>query len=107
METNAITFENYYISTRTTFRMIDTGREVPIIAWLKLSAQHARYERHFSPYSASQYLLDRKAGLIYRLSDHWGKVASCQWDIDRQFVRPDGSHGMTIGVALLSSFERI
>lgn len=40
-----------------------------------------KYEYTHSPKSDSEYLVDNKAGVVYRLSNHWGKAASCNWYI--------------------------
>lgn len=34
---------------------------------------------HYESESGSEYLVDKKTGDIYRLSDHWGNVGSCMW----------------------------
>ena len=61
-------------------------------------------EHKYSPYasSGSEYVLDRKNGIIYRFSDHWGDVASCKWTI-----KPNEEFGFRIAMAKLEDFRRI
>ena len=44
-----------------------------------------KYEYTHSPKSDSEYLVDNKNNTVYRLANHWGKCASCDW-----FVKPKG-----------------
>ena len=85
------TVDDYYISTNAKFEYVgpkqsegtdpsETEAENRRI-WQQMK-ESGQYEWHKSPLSDSEYLVDRKSGDIYRLADHWGKVSSCNWQID-------------------------
>ena len=57
---------------------------------------------HHSPLSNSEYLVNHHTGDIYRFSDHWGKVASCEWSMN-----DDPTEGWSIGVANIQSFKSL
>lgn len=87
-----ITQDNYFEATETTFEEIKRFEgdgewselfakgERELIAMEEREPERYTFKR--SPKSQSCYLLDRKTGDIYRLSDHWGNVASCVWKLD-------------------------
>ena len=86
------TLEDYYISTQAQFAYAGpekTGTNAELAAankkqWEEMKAS-GRYEWHKSPRSWSEYLIDKETGDIYRYSNHWGKVASCYWDLDKKY----------------------
>ena len=102
------TLDDYYIDTEVVFKSIGSSLTRESIAdnklafppslnkanrdnwnlWKKMK-ESGQFEFHESPnyLSMSQYLIDRQSGDIYRYSDHWGKVASCNWDIDADEIQ--------------------
>ena len=92
------TLNDYYIHTDAKFKAVPTGDRGVADAWQDMKAS-GKYEHHKSPLSDSEYLIDRESGDIYRMSDHWGRVASCQWDIDNP------AEGMQIGKANIKDFK--
>ena len=57
---------------------------------------------HHSPLSNSEYLVNHHTGDIYRFSDHWGKVASCEWSLNDV-----PTEGWSVGVANIRSFKSL
>lgn len=98
----AVTFDDYYLNTRATFRKLEG-------AFYKnyISLCRSGLPSHKSPKSDSTYWHDVDKGLVYRCANHWGEVASCIWDIDHETEGFGGSKGYTIGVANVNDFERI
>ena len=95
-----VTTHDYYLGTKAGFKLVKSAENVRD-AWEKLKQQDGfRYEH--SPKSDSEYLVNDKTGEIYRISDHWGWVASCRWSIDDQ-----APSGFSIGKANIKDFERI
>ena len=95
-----VTTHDYYLGTKAGFKLVKSAENV-WDAWEKLKQQDGfRYEH--SPKSDSEYLVNDKTGEIYRISDHWGWVASCRWSIDDQ-----APSGFSIGKANIKDFERI
>ena len=95
-----VTTHDYYLGTKAGFKLVKSAENV-WDAWEKLKQQDGfRYEH--SPKSDSEYLVNDKTGEIYRISDHWGWVASCRWSIDDQ-----APSGFNIGKANIKDFERI
>lgn len=78
-----VTVDDYYLDTKTTFKSIlpknETWQEIDQ-RWEDMK-KSGKYHWHQSPKSSSEYLIDEKTGDVYRFSDHWGRVASCTWDI--------------------------
>gem|GEM_PF-3571273 len=89
-----VTLNDYYSSTAATFRPVDADWEA--------MRKSGRYQYAHSPYSSSEYLVDTESGNVYRRSDHWGKVASCRWNLEG---REEGT--TQIGVANIKDFEPI
>lgn len=102
------TLDDYYIDTEVVFKSIGSNVTIESIADNKLAfppplvkadkenwnlwqrmKESGQFEFHDSPnyLSGSQYLIDRSSGDIYRYSGHWGKVSSCQWDIDADEIK--------------------
>ena len=97
------TLDDYYIDTTVRFKSVGSSVPLESVAgnhladppsvrkaardngnlW-QMMKESGSFEFHESPnyLSGSEYLLDRKTGDIYRYSGHWGRVASCEWDID-------------------------
>lgn len=95
-----VTTHDYYLGTKAEFKRVKITEDARD-AWEKLKQQDGfRYEH--SPKSDSEYLVNDETGEIYRMSDHWGWVASCRWSIDDQ-----SNSGFDIGKANIKDFERI
>lgn len=81
-----VTIDDYYLSTETTYKSIlskeDTWQEIDY-RWEEMK-KSGKYDWHKSPKSSSEYLIDKKTGDVYRFSDHWGIVASCDWGIESE-----------------------
>ncbi|MGC3978204.1 MAG: hypothetical protein QM751_08280 [Paludibacteraceae bacterium] len=81
-----VTIDDYYLDTETTYQSIlskeDTWKEIDE-RWKEMK-ESGKYHWHQSPKSSSEYLIDEKNGDVYRYSDHWGRVASCSWDIESE-----------------------
>ena len=97
------TLDDYYIDTTVRFKSVGSSVPLESVAgnhladppsvrkaardngnlW-QMMKESGSFEFHESPnyLSGSEYLLNRKTGDIYRYSGHWGRVASCEWDID-------------------------
>lgn len=79
-----VTLEDYYLSTETTFKSVLSGDEdwkKTDERWEKMK-KDPKFKFHPSPKSGSQYLIDESTGDIYRYSDHWSRVASCEWHLE-------------------------
>ena len=101
--------DNYYISTKVRFNAICSAYDMCNDSslgtvgvdkvWAEMKKQGL--EHTVSPKgSGSEYLVDRKNGIVYRKSDHWGRCASCDWRIDIAF---QGIYA--IAKASISEFE--
>ena len=104
--------EDYYIDTKANFESVgatpadrtpeameEVERENKR-TWQQMK-ESGKYEHHESPQSDSEYLVDTSNGDIYRYSDHWGRVSSCQWNID------DAQRGIfQIGKCNIADFKR-
>ena len=95
-----VTTHDYYLGTKAEFKRVKSTENV-WDAWEKLKQQDGFRYVH-SPKSDSEYLVNDETGEIYRISDHWGWVASCRWSIDDQ-----APSGFNIGKANIKDFERI
>ena len=95
-----VTTHDYYLGTKADFKLVKSAENV-WDAWEKLKQQDGFRHEH-SPKSDSEYLVNDETGEIYRISDHWGWVASCRWSIDDQ-----APSGFSIGKANIKDFERI
>ena len=95
------TMDDYFICTDANFEyigsnlamqpdgLLDAERENQQ-KWAEMVAS-GKYEHQKSPRSNSEYLLDRETGDIYRFSNHWGRVASCEWSLDKVYGTEDTS----------------
>ncbi len=85
-----ITLDNYYISTKTIFTnllgdgLINPSKKEREKKWNDIGNIDGIIHKN-SPISSSEYYLDPKTGDIYRLSDHWGTVASCFWKLNTRY----------------------
>ena len=79
-----VTTDDYYLDTKTIFTPISNVSDYRILedTWNDMK-DSGKYTYKQSPKSSSEYLIDKETGDIYRYSDHWGRVASCEWDLKR------------------------
>lgn len=86
---STINATNYYLATKAKFTHVYAGvpfttctrsivLDMPDLKWAELCAMYPDAVK-ISPKSDSQYIVlhDR----VYRYADHWGRVASCNWDV--------------------------
>jgi hypothetical protein len=103
-----INIDNYQTCTKVDFKEIKSECENIHEGWgrLKYSLSDDIIYSYKSK-SGSKYF-STKNGNMYRLSDHWGAIASCEWTLDgtgelRMSVMTDGP--LQIGVANLKDFR--
>ena len=74
---------NYFQSTRATFKKLKWGQQAHEL-FNELKVQDGvEFIKSPNAYGLhSQYLVDTKNEIIYRLSDHWGNFASVKWNLD-------------------------
>jgi len=97
-----IDINDYYISTKATFKSIlHTQEDYDNVfrIWDKIK-EKGEYKQ--SPLSKSEYIITKNND-IYRLSDHWGNVASCIWDLDMNIYTEHGKYD--IGVCNIKDFK--
>jgi hypothetical protein len=70
---HAITKDNFHIATKAQFQLI-AQPDTAVLQWAKLVKM---YGLNFSSDSGSQYVTDGVR--LWRFSDHWGRVRSCNW----------------------------
>lgn len=95
-----VDLSDFYEATSAEFTKISSDKSV-ISFWEGLKSDKD-LKWHHSPLSNSEYLVNHHTGDIYRLSDHWGKVASCEWSLN-----DDPTEGWSIGVANIKSFKSL
>lgn len=54
---------------------------IDAVAEFNKMKESGKYEYTHSPKSDSEYLVDKENGIVYRVANHWGKCASCDWYI--------------------------
>ena len=67
--------DNFHIATKAEFRLIAQPDKAPV-QWVKLVKM---YGLNFNSESGSKYVTDGVR--LWRYSDHWGRVRSCNWMI--------------------------
>ena len=72
--------ENYYICTNGEFTVIERGENAENT--FNKMKDNADYQYTHSPKSTSEYLIDEKNSCVYRIADHWGRCASCDWGLN-------------------------
>ncbi|MEE0969940.1 MAG: LPD38 domain-containing protein [Clostridia bacterium] len=102
-----VTKDNYYISTKANFTKIDDADGRKDLFGIMKYLNEKGFEEHASPYrgSISRYWFDKETGDVYRMSDHWGEVASCTWTVDKESA-PISGKSITIAKANLKNFKR-
>ena len=95
-----VDLSDFYEATSADFTKIYSDKSI-ISFWEGLKSDKD-LKWHHSPLSNSEYLVNHHTGDIYRFSDHWGKVASCEWSLN-----DDPTEGWSIGVANIKSFKSL
>ena len=86
-----VSSENYYMCTDANFEAMEIEKWEKVDGVLKQTfdpydtfnkmKNSGKFKYTYSPKSNSEYLVDEKEGVVYRIADHWGRCASCNWDI--------------------------
>lgn len=71
---------NFQISTKVDFKRVSKKNKGILKLWEQIKRDSDILNFHQSK-SGSQYIIT-KQGDVYRLADHWGSVASCEWTIE-------------------------
>ena len=95
-----VDLSDFYEATSAEFTKISSDKSV-FSFWEGLKSDKD-LKWHHSPLSNSEYLVNHHTGDIYRFSDHWGKVASCEWSLN-----DDSTEGWSVGVANIQSFKSL
>ena len=95
-----VDLSNFYEATSVEFTKLSSDKSV-FSFWEGLKSDKD-LKWHHSPLSNSEYLVNHHTGDIYRFSDHWGKVASCEWSLN-----DDSTEGWSVGVANIQSFKSL
>ena len=95
-----VDLSDFYEATSVEFTKISSDKSV-FSFWEGLKSDKD-LKWHHSPLSNSEYLVNHHTGDIYRFSDHWGKVASCEWSLN-----DEPTEGWSIGVANIQSFKSL
>lgn len=89
---NKITQYNFHEATKAKFKLISSNEN----AKKKFELILAGNELFFISKSGSEYFV--ADGGVYRLSDHWGSVATCTWEIE------GGPGNLKLGFCKFSDF---
>lgn len=95
-----VDLSDFYEATSVEFTKLSSDKSV-FSFWEGLKSDKD-LKWHHSPLSNSEYLVNHHTGDIYRFSDHWGKVASCEWSLNDEPIE-----GWSIGVANIQSFKSL
>ena len=95
-----VDLSDFYEATSVEFTKLSSDKSV-FSFWAGLKSDKD-LKWHHSPLSNSEYLVNHHTGDIYRFSDHWGKVASCEWSLN-----DEPTEGWNIGVANIKSFKSL
>ena len=95
-----VDLSDFYEATSVEFTKISSDKSV-FSFWEGLKSDKD-LKWHHSPLGNSEYLVNHHTGDIYRFSDHWGKVASCEWSLN-----DEPTEGWSIGVANIQSFKSL
>ena len=95
-----VDLSDFYEATSAEFTKLSSDKSV-FSFWEGLKSDKD-LKWHHSPLSNSEYLVNHHTGDIYRFSDHWGKVASCEWSLN-----DDSTEGWSVGVANIRSFKSL
>lgn len=94
----AITKDTFHLATKTTFIGLAYGDKAHQM-FAELEAQHGLF--HKSNSSSKYIIVD---DLVYRMADHWGNVASCDWKLPKQNYLQQTNQTYTLAVSPLSDF---
>jgi len=106
-----VTVDDYWLATNAVFNMFYEYEVIEkengifsnndVVGKFEDMKNSGKFEYTESPKSSSKYLVDRVNGDIYRFSDHWGRCATCYWDLI-------GSKKYEYGIAVcnIKEFER-
>jgi len=97
---------NFQICTKVNFKAIENTHKNIRETWGRLK-HNSTITYEFTSKTGSQYFIDDKNN-IYRLSDHWGATASCEWTLEGkgQLAMSIFEKGeWEIGIANLKDFE--
>lgn len=97
-----VTTDDYFLDTETEFKNLFNDERKDLDDVWENMKKNDELIFHKSPKSNSEYLVNETTGEIYRYSDHWGRVASCDWGLDK----PSGVLGWDIAKSYLSKFKR-
>ena len=95
-----VDLSDFYEATSAEFTKLSSDKSV-FSFWEGLKSDKD-LKWHHSPLSNSEYLVNHHTGDIYRFSDHWGKVASCEWSLNDVLTE-----GWSVGVANIRSFKSL
>ena len=95
-----VDLSDFYEATSVEFTKLSSDKSV-FSFWEGLKSDKD-LKWHHSPLSNSEYLVNHHTGDIYRFSDHWGKVASCEWSLN-----DEPTEGWSVGVANIRSFKSL
>lgn len=95
-----VDLSDFYEATSVEFTKLSSDKSV-FSFWEGLKSDKD-LKWHHSPLSNSEYLVNHHTGDIYRFSDHWGKVASCEWSLN-----DEPTEDWNIGVANIKSFKSL
>ena len=95
-----VDLSDFYEATSAEFTKLSSDKSV-FSFWEGLKSDKD-LKWHHSPLSNSEYLVNHHTGDIYRFSDHWGKVASCEWSLN-----DEPTEGWSVGVANIRSFKSL
>ncbi|MBW4722819.1 zincin-like metallopeptidase domain-containing protein [Prevotella melaninogenica] len=95
-----VDLSDFYEATSAEFTKLSSDKSV-FSFWEGLKSDKD-LKWHHSPLSNSEYLVNHHTGDIYRFSDHWGKVASCEWSLN-----DDSTEGWSVGVANIQSLKSL
>ncbi len=77
----AVNKDNFHIGTKATWKRLKHGDHAfELYEQLKANPNVAVIR---PPASNSVYLVDEQGEKVYRLADHWSRVGSCFWMLDK------------------------
>lgn len=71
---------NFQISTKVDFKRVFKKNKGVLKLWEQIKNE-SNIKGFYNSRSGSQYIITQE-GDLYRLSDHWGAVASCEWTLE-------------------------
>ena len=93
----SVTANNFHLKTKANFKFLKYGG----MAFDMFESLVKENGLFFRSLSGSRYVVS--GDLVYRISNHWGKVASCKWSLVGAPGMPVGS--ISLAVCKLSDFE--